>query len=124
MEVVLVPANFLQLLHTCAGLSSDQRNPIDVVWDVATDAPRPAPPSEPARVHSVEYAGVSHMQKLRDVQDIMNQKGASVGIVDALDEVCETDSNSNLIIFFYAFIIVHIYSSSILLLCRLLGSST
>lgn len=70
-------------------LSSTQPNPIDLVWNEAVAAfSRPSPPMSPARVHAVEYAGESHVQKLKNIQLKMSQKGADLMVISALDEVC------------------------------------
>lgn len=61
---------------------------MDLVWNESVRAPRPQYPQGVARVHPIEYAGVSHEQKLRALQEKMSSKGAHVAVLGALDEVC------------------------------------
>jgi hypothetical protein len=42
----------------------------------------------PARVHPVSYAGASHLDKLKEMQQELGKKGAHFGVISALDEVC------------------------------------
>ncbi|CDF32531.1 unnamed protein product [Chondrus crispus] len=64
-------------------LPKDVPNLVDQIWASA----RPAAPASKIVVHPVEYAGVSAKDKLINVRTTMQQKGASMLIVSALDEV-------------------------------------
>lgn len=64
-------------------LPKDVPNLVDQIWASA----RPAAPASKIVVHPVEYAGVSAKDKLTNIRTAMQQKGASMLIVSALDEV-------------------------------------
>ncbi|KAJ1454642.1 peptidase M24, structural domain-containing protein [Pelagophyceae sp. CCMP2097] len=69
-----------------AGLRVDrlETNPVDAVWG----ASRPAAPSEPLRVHALEYAGETAESKLERVRVALKAEGADALVVAALDDVC------------------------------------
>lgn len=56
---------------------------MDKVWGDA----RPAPPSEPLRVHELRYAGVDVATKLTNLRKELVNAGASAIIITMLDEV-------------------------------------
>lgn len=61
-----------------------------MVWDqeaTASGMARPSPPRGPACPHPLQFSGVSHLQKLADLQRLLGEKGADVGVISALDEV-------------------------------------
>lgn len=58
-------------------------NLVDKVWGDA----RPAPPSEPLRVHELRYAGVDVATKLTNLRKELVNAGASAIIITMLDEV-------------------------------------
>eukprot|EP00588_Corethron_pennatum_P011833 CAMPEP_0194269492 /NCGR_PEP_ID=MMETSP0169-20130528/3638_1 /TAXON_ID=218684 /ORGANISM="Corethron pennatum, Strain L29A3" /LENGTH=311 /DNA_ID=CAMNT_0039011155 /DNA_START=14 /DNA_END=946 /DNA_ORIENTATION=- len=57
-------------------------NPVDAVWP-----DRPSLPASPFRVHLLEHAGASATEKLRRVSEEMAERGASLAVFAALDEV-------------------------------------
>lgn len=64
--------------------SLDAPNVVDEVWGGC----RPAPPQTPVRVHPLAVAGVDVTAKLDDVRAAMDEAGADVLVVAALDDVC------------------------------------
>lgn len=58
-------------------------NLVDQVWGSA----RPAIPASKVVVHDVKYAGVSAAAKLRGVRRAMSDRGATLLVVSALDEI-------------------------------------
>uniref|UniRef100_T1IM68 Aminopeptidase P N-terminal domain-containing protein n=1 Tax=Strigamia maritima TaxID=126957 RepID=T1IM68_STRMM len=57
-------------------------NLIDLVWD-----DRPSPPSNPIVIHPVSYTGKPWQDKVRNVQAKMIEKGATICIMTALDNI-------------------------------------
>ena len=77
------------------GLPPTKPNPVDIVWNEMADiCPRPPPPVCPARVQPERYAGLSHHEKIRDIQQVIGQKGADFGVFGALDEVLNVNLQS------------------------------
>lgn len=64
-------------------LPEDVPNLVDQIWASA----RPAAPASKIVVHPVDYAGVSAKDKLANIRTAMQEKGATMLIVSALDEV-------------------------------------
>eukprot|EP00283_Hemiselmis_rufescens_P016198 CAMPEP_0173443288 /NCGR_PEP_ID=MMETSP1357-20121228/29353_1 /TAXON_ID=77926 /ORGANISM="Hemiselmis rufescens, Strain PCC563" /LENGTH=625 /DNA_ID=CAMNT_0014409149 /DNA_START=1 /DNA_END=1878 /DNA_ORIENTATION=+ len=58
-------------------------NPLDEVWEG-----RPNPPTAPAYVHPVEYAGVGVTEKIATLRKQLNDAGASAYVASDLMEVC------------------------------------
>lgn len=59
-------------------------NPVDVVWGTN----RPAVPTAPIRVHPLQFAGVSSVDKLVSLRAQMEAKNCDAFLVSSLDEVC------------------------------------
>lgn len=64
-------------------LPLDGPNPVDIVWGAA----RPPLPSSPARVHSLQHAGLSVREKLTNLRSEMKKRNAQVLLAATLDEV-------------------------------------
>ncbi|XP_035674151.1 xaa-Pro aminopeptidase 1-like [Branchiostoma floridae] len=85
-------------------VAADQ-NLVDLVWD-----DRPEPPSNPLMVLSTKYTGCPWQDKVRQARDQMQEKGAAVLVVTALDEVAwlfnlrGSDIDFNPVFFSYAMI--------------------
>lgn len=58
-------------------------NPVDVLWTVG----RPPLPTDPVRIHTLEYAGQSCLDKLESIRSRMKDAGADILLVSLLDEV-------------------------------------
>jgi Xaa-Pro aminopeptidase len=69
-----------------AGIQLDtaaRANPVDTVWG----SEQPAQPCTPVVLHPLKYAGVTHSQKVADVQRALEKEGAVGLVVTALDEL-------------------------------------
>ncbi len=64
-------------------LVSVDQNPVDQVWA----SQQPAAPTNPVIVHGVERAGVSHTDKIANVQKAIAKAGATAQVISMLDEV-------------------------------------
>jgi len=58
-------------------------NPVDVLWTVG----RPPLPTDPVRIHTLEYAGQSCLDKLESIRSRMKDAGADILLVSLLDEI-------------------------------------
>lgn len=58
-------------------------NLVDKVWGDA----RPAVPTSPFRVHSLEYAGISVQDKVSQIREKMKEKKATLAVFSTLDDI-------------------------------------
>ncbi|CAN0242777.1 unnamed protein product, partial [Hapterophycus canaliculatus] len=58
-------------------------NPVDAIWGEE----RPAPPSQPVRIHDMAYAGEAVQAKLAKIRENMKAEKADVFVSGLLDEV-------------------------------------
>jgi len=65
-------------------LLDGEANPVDAVWEREG---RPPLPSDPVRLHPIDYAGVSVEEKLSRMREEMAKNGAGVLVSSMLDEV-------------------------------------
>ena len=70
--------------------NSNEKNLVDVVWEKDETAPRPLIPVAPFRVHPLEYAGVSVLDKVESIRKEMNTKKATALVLCTLDDVAYT----------------------------------
>ncbi|KAI9289036.1 peptidase M24, structural domain-containing protein [Umbelopsis sp. AD052] len=83
-----------------------EKNIIDLAWG----AERPAPPTDPVIVQTVEYAGVSHTDKLASLRKDLEAKKIYGTVISALDEVAwlfnlrGSDVECNPVFFSYAIV--------------------
>ncbi|MEM1349320.1 MAG: aminopeptidase P family protein, partial [Myxococcota bacterium] len=58
-------------------------NLIDGIWD-----DQPAPPSAPIRIHPMDYAGVSHADKLTELAGTLQDAGHDAAVLTLPDSIC------------------------------------
>lgn len=58
-------------------------NPIDELWGTT----KPTKPSSPIRIHDLIYAGISHQEKISNIQSLLSQLNAVAIVISMLDEI-------------------------------------
>ena len=57
-------------------------DPVDAIWE-----DQPAPPMEPAQVHTLEFAGESHIDKRARLAEELREKGLSAAVITLPDSI-------------------------------------
>ena len=82
----LVPAevaqDWISQWGSCISLKEIRPNLIDAIWTT-----RPEDPCNPVETHPIEYAGESMARKIERVREAVEEQGASVCVVSALDQI-------------------------------------
>ena len=69
---------------------NDDVNLVDLIWNKDENSPRPSIPVSPFRVHPLEYAGVSVLDKVELIRKEMMTKKATALVLCTLDDVAYT----------------------------------
>jgi len=74
-----------ELIHTLRPKGINIRADIDLIKTIWTD--RPSLPKEPAYLLNKAITGKTTLEKIREVQDILKQKGATAHLISSLDDI-------------------------------------
>jgi len=74
-----------ELIHTLRLKGINIRADIDLIKSIWTD--RPSLPKEPAYLLNKAITGKTTLEKIREVQDILKQKGATAHLISSLDDI-------------------------------------
>lgn len=84
----------IQTLSSNSNNSNDDtdngKNLVDIIWEMDDYTPRPSIPVSPFRVHPMEYAGVSVIDKVELIRKEMTTKKATALVLCTLDDVAYT----------------------------------
>lgn len=90
MSEIAKTENFPENPGVIQTLLNDDKNLVDVIWEKDETAPRPPIPVSPFRIHPLEYAGVSVLDKVELIRKEMTTKKATALVLCTLDDVAYT----------------------------------